>query len=379
MTTIASVRAIPLAITLDEPWDFSIERYAQTTCVLVEVTTDSGLVGYGEAIARKSPRSAAMVVDDLLAPLAVGRDLRDAGQIWFACVDSLRRWGHSRGFLLEALAGLDIALWDLRARDLDRSVADLLPWGARRQVPVYASSIYFKPTVAEAVELAESTVKEGHRALKIKTGHRAEDGGIGRDVQTVQAIRDAVGSQVTLMCDVNSMYTYADALRFTRQVADCDLQWIEEPFPPDDLDGYAALARTSPVPIAAGESEFGVHGFRDLIARDALAFAQPDIARCGGFTGALQIASYCYAHHVPVMPHTGFSGGINNLASTLLAATVPEGGMLEHMIIGNPLRELFTEPLPDPVDGVVAVPDGPGLGHDVDPERLDAFRAATSS
>jgi D-galactarolactone cycloisomerase len=167
-------------------------------------------------------------------------------------------------------------------------------------------------------------------------------------VDTVRAIREAVGPSVELMCDANSAHTLATARRFVEQVADCDLVGLEEPIPPDDLDGYVKLSDSSPVP--ARRRRVGVLGVRLSRSRcwGALAYAQPDIARCGGFTGALQIASLCYAYDVPVCPHTGFSGGINNLASAFLAATVPQPGPLEHMIIGNPLRDVFTEPLPDP-------------------------------
>ncbi|MQA08545.1 MAG: hypothetical protein GEU98_08320 [Pseudonocardiaceae bacterium] len=375
MTKIDSVRAVPVEVALDEPWDFGMGRYDVATCVLVEVGTDSGLVGYGEAIARKSPRTTATVVEDLLRPIAVGRPLTEAGQIWYESLETLRRWGHSRGFLLEALSGLDIALWDLRGRELRRPVAELLPGPAARSVPVYASSVYFKPTVRDAVALAESTIARGYDALKIKLGHPREHGGLNRDVRTVRAIREAVGPDVRLCTDANSAYTFADARRFVEQVADCDLLWLEEPFPADDLGAYRALAAVSPVPLAAGEAEFSVLGFRELIGTGAIAYAQPDIARCGGFTGALQIADYCFAHNVPICPHTGFSGGVNNLASLVLAGSVFELDMLEHMIIGNPLREMFTEPLPEPDGGLLELPTGAGLGRDVDAAWLAEHRA----
>lgn len=369
---IARVTAHVLEARLDEPWDFGIEPYRTSTCVVVEVEAESGARGYGEAIARKTPRTTATLVEDLLRPLAVGRPVTDAGRIWFEAVSSLRRWGHSRGFLLEAIAGLDIALWDLRAREADVPIGALLPYGRTDEVTTYASSIYFQPSVEDAVSLAERTVAGGVARLKVKIGHRAEQGGLRRDIDTVRSIAEAL-PDTELMLDANGVYTFADARILVEALGDLGIRWLEEPFPPDDLAAYRALAAVSAIPLAAGESEFSVFGFRDLVTTGSIAFAQPDIARCGGFTGALQIADLCYAHHVPVCPHTGFSGGINNLAALHLTAGVLEPGPLEHMIIGNPLRDLFTEPLPEPEDGVMAVVDGPGLGREVDPGKLAAF------
>lgn len=377
MNRIASVVTHVLEAPLADPWDFGIESYAVSTCVVVEVTSESGHVGYGESIARKSPRTAAALVDDLLTPIAVGREVSDAGRVWEDCVNTLRRWGHSRGFLLEALSGLDIALWDLRARVLDVPLRHLLPNGGGRPVPTYGSSIYFQPTVDDAAALAAKVVEAGHRRIKIKIGHRTEQGGLRRDIDTVTAIRDAVPGDVELMLDANGAYGFAEARVLVEALRSLGLLWLEEPLPPDDLQGYADLARISPIPLAAGESEFSAFGFAELLKRNALAYAQPDIARCGGFTGALQILSLCYANNIKVCPHTGFSGGINNLAGLHLAATVMGPTLLEHMIIGNPLRDIFTEPLPEPENGMITPPDGIGLGYQIDPEKLAAYRPRT--
>jgi L-alanine-DL-glutamate epimerase-like enolase superfamily enzyme len=372
---ITSVRTHVLEAPLAEPWDFGIEPYRVSTCVVVEIASESGAVGYGECIARKSASTTSHLVEDLLAPIALGRDVADAGMVWEEGFNTLRRWGHHRGFLLEALSGLDIALWDLRARVLDVPLRYLLPNGGGRTVQTYASSVYFKPTVEEAVDLAEEVVRGGDHRLKIKIGHRAEQGGLRRDIETVSAIHEALPSDVELMLDANGAYSFADARILVEALAPLGILWLEEPFPPDDVEGYAALARISPIPLAAGESEFSVFGFSALLARGALGYAQPDIARCGGFTGALQILDLCYAHNVPVCPHTGFSGGINNLAGLHLAAGTMGGALLEHMIIGNPLRDIFTAPLPEPKGGQMSPPDGVGLGYVIDPAKLEEHRS----
>lgn len=373
MSRITSVEATVLMADLDSPWDFGIEPYAHSTAVLVKVTADSGEVGFGEAIARKSPKTTATLVEDLLAPLAIGRDVDELGAIWLNCVNTLRRWGHSRGFLNEAIAGLDIALWDLRAREHGLPVAAFLPYGARESVPVYGSSVYFQETVADAVKVAKDMGSQGFPDIKIKIGHRRDQGGLDRDIQTVREIRAGLSSDVGIMLDANGAYSFAQARILVESLSDLGVIWLEEPFPPDDLTGYSALAKVSAVPLAAGESEFSVFGFRDLLQTNSLGFAQPDIARCGGFTGALQVVNLCYAMNIPVCPHTGFSGGINNLASLHLASTLPTEASLEFMTIGNPLRDIFVGGLPEPVDGRLEVPTGVGLGVEVDLDLVAKF------
>lgn len=150
-----------LSAALQEPWEFSVEAYDRLTCVVVEVSSSSGEVGYGEAIARRSPRTTATLIEDLLAPLAVGRPTDAIGDIWTEAVGALRPWGHERGFLMEAVSGLDVTLWDLCARELGVSVSSLLPGPNRPSIPTFASSIYFQPTVERAVELATRTLEAG--------------------------------------------------------------------------------------------------------------------------------------------------------------------------------------------------------------------------
>jgi L-alanine-DL-glutamate epimerase-like enolase superfamily enzyme len=373
MSRITNVEASVLMADLDSPWDFGIEPYAHSTAVLVKVTAESGEVGFGEAIARKSPKTTATLVEDLLAPFAIGRVVDDLGAIWLDCVNTLRRWGHSRGFLHEAVAGLDIALWDLRAREHGLSVGAFLPYGARGSVPVYGSSVYFQESVADAVKVAQDMEAQGFPDIKIKIGHRADQGGLERDIATVKEIRKGLRPETGTMLDANGAYSFAQARILVESLRDLGVIWLEEPFPPDDLTGYAALAAVSAVPLAAGESEFSVFGFRDLLKSNSLGFAQPDIARCGGFTGALQVVNFCYAMNIPVCPHTGFSGGINNLASLHLASTLPAEASLEFMTIGNPLRDMFVGGLPEPVNGRLEVPKGVGLGVDLDLDLVAKF------
>ena len=172
--------------------------------------------------------------------------------------------------------------------------------------------------------------------------------------------------------------TSATAIRVGRQIEECDIAFLEEPLPPDDLDGYAHLRRSVRVPLAAGETEFGIFGFRDLIARGCIDVLQPEVARIGGLTAARRLWALAHAHNLQYAPHTGFSGGIAHLASLHLAAAAPNFSTYEYMgtqYIQNPLREIFTTPFPIPEDGWLRVPTGPGLGMDVDPAAIQRYDA----
>jgi L-alanine-DL-glutamate epimerase-like enolase superfamily enzyme len=178
---------------------------------------------------------------------------------------------------------------------------------------------------------------------------------------------------VDIMLDVNSAYDAATAITVCRRLEDEDITWIEEPVPPDDLEGYRRVREGQSIPVAAGESEFGVFGFRELIARGAIDIVQPDVARVGGFTGARRVGVLAHAYNLRYAPHTGFSAGVSHLAALHVAASVPNLMTYEYFFAPNPLRDLFTEPFPVPREGMIAVPQGPGLGLELDERVLRKF------
>jgi L-alanine-DL-glutamate epimerase-like enolase superfamily enzyme len=379
---IARVVAHSLAVRLERPVVFAIGPYDTFTATLVEVTTEDGRTGVGECIVRRAPRVTAAIVQDLLAPLLVGRDARDIGRLWDAMFAQLRRWGHSRGFVLEAMSGIDIALWDLAAQASGEPVYRVLRGAGRDRVPVYASKVYLAATDSMVAQ-ARQQVEAGFGAIKVQVGRSETAGGMLGDVATVRAIREAVGPGVTLLLDANGAFDAATAIRFCRHLEPLDIAWLEEPVPPDDISGYRLLRRRTTIPIAGGESEFGIFGFRDLIERRAIDVLQPDISRIGGFTAALWLGALAYAYNLRVAPHTGFSSGVAQLAALHLAAATPNLLIYEYMlpdllaagggVAQNPLRDIFTAPFPTPREGMLDVPAGPGLGYDVDWARVRAF------
>jgi len=372
---IAAITCTPLAGRTPRPVEFSIGTFPTFYAVVVQVTADDGQVGVGECIVRRAPEVVTTVVDRLLAPLVLGRDPWDVEGLWDEMLALLRRWGHSRGFVLEAMSGIDIALWDLLARSVGKPLYKFLGGAGRENVRCYISKVYFDEIPKMAAE-ARAQVDRGFNAVKVQIGWPASRGGDRADVRTVRAIREAVGPDVDIMLDANGAYDVGTAVRVGRQLEELNVAWLEEPVPADDLDGYAHIRRSVRVPLAAGETEFGLFGFRDLIARGCIDVLQPEVARIGGLTAARRLWALAHAHNLPYAPHTGFSGGIAHLASLHLAAAAPNFYTYEYMgtqYVQNPLREIFTQPFPVPVKGELAVPHGPGLGLELDPDALRRY------
>jgi len=339
----------------------------------VEITTDDGITGVGECIARRAPRVVDTVVRELLWPVIQGRDPRDAGGLHDEMLGRLRPWGHYRGFVQEGMSGIDQALWDIVAQAQGVPLYKVLGGAGRDRIPVYGSKVY-TTDFREMAKVAEEAVRRGHKAIKIQLGRSAEFGGPNADVEVCRVIREAIGPDIEMGADVNGAYDAGMAIRVCEKIAKYDLWFLEEPVFPDDLDGYERIRRVSSVPLACGESEFGTFGFRELFRRGLIDVAQPDVARVGGFTAGMRVGAMVSAYNLRLAPHTGFSCGVAQLASLHLSAAVPNLSRCEWMFITeNALAEIFEEPLPQPKDGVVAMPTKPGLGLALDRKKLKKF------
>lgn len=367
---IESVHARLLEASPDTGVTFGMGLFNTYSAVLVEVRSDSGLVGYGEAMARRGGQMTATAVEKLFTDVLVGEDPRNIEGLWVRMVDRLRRWGHTAGVVMEAVSGVDIALWDLVGKEEGRPVWQLLAGAGRTQVPCYASSVYIDE-VSVMCDQAYEQQQRGFTRLKVKIGRTDDAGGSMADLAALSAIRDTVGPAMSLVVDANGAYDCADAIRMARAMEALDIRWFEEPVPPDDLAGYERLHQMTSVPLARGETDFGIFTLRDVIARRLIDVVQPDMARGGGITGARHVYSHTYAANLAFAPHTGFSGGLSQLAALHVAAAAPTLLALEYMFIDNPLREIFVGGYPSAVDGHVSVPGGPGLGLEMDEEKLD--------
>ena len=364
--TIRSVVAHPLRATLPTVQRTSQGDWPALEIVVVEVTTESGLTGIGECLARRGATGYARFLRDALAPKLIGRSAHDRRALWNAMRGTLT--GRDGGMLVESIAGIDIALWDLAGQAAGQPVWRLLGGEGRGRVMAYASSINWAEEARMEAEIA-AALDRGFRQIKLKVGQP-----VAKAVAHVRRARKQAGEGIGLSVDANWAYDADDALRVGKALAEQDYLWFEEPVRPDDHAGYRRLARHLPVRLAAGESDFVARQSAGLVAEHVLGLVQPDVARSGGITETWRIAEHAALHGVAYAPHVGWSGGICAAASLHLAAAAESFMTFECMVFDNPLRQALTAPLEGDVsrleDGHLAVPDRPGLGVTLDPEAL---------
>jgi len=341
------------------------------TC-LIEIDTDTGLTGLGEAKVGVGNLGnyAALVtlVHAELAPLLIGRDPRDVSALWETIYNGTRAHyvaGHGRtfpivgrrGITISALSGIDIALWDLLGKSLGQPVWRLLGGRVRERIPAYASGGW--APVGGVGEQLSQYVERGHRAVKMRVG--LQDKSVDDSAARVREARATLGPGVGLMVDAHGTWSVREAQRFARKVEDCDLGWLEEPVTPDNPAGQAEVRAATDIPIAAGETEQTRFAFRDLIEAHAVDVLQPDVAIAGGITETLRICALAATHGLTVAPHLW--GGAVLFASGLhLATAVPCVTTLEFSRGENALlNDLVVEPF-DLVDGYMIPNDRPGLG-----------------
>ncbi len=384
---ITKIEAIPLLVKLPATMAAPIsipnaDRLKATVfkgyrACLVKVHTDEGVVGVGECTVRLAPEATAAIVREI-GEVIMGLDPTHTGVAWELLFSVMMNRGHLQGFFLEALSGIDIALWDIKGKVHDRPVYELLGGPQRDKIWSYASSLRFRgleTTVGEAKEFVEA----GYNAMKLKVGsdrHRPD-----ADIELATAVREAVGPEVFLSADANCGFERPAAMKLAKVLEDLDYAWFEEPLPPDDHDGYAQMAQALTMPIAGGETEFTRFGFRRLFTSRALDIVQPNVGRAGGFTECMRIAALAESFHIPYAPHTGSTTSVCHVAELHLSAALPNFMIYEHMQAdwskteGNPLREnLLTEPAEVRDGPFIALPGGPGLGVELDEDVVDRYR-----
>ena len=379
---ITAVSAHCLASDLETPFAFSQGWVKRRGACIVEVQTDAGLTGWGEALCQglQPPQIAAAAIESALRPLLIGADPLQIEPLWHRMYMQTRDFG-MKGAMIAAISGVDIALWDIAGKSLGQPVWRLLGGAHRDRVQVYATGFYRVAGQGEAPRLAaeaEQRAAEGFRYLKIKLGF-----GVADDIAVMQAVAGAIeGRGLRMMIDTNHAYGVADAARLGRAMAPHDLRWYEEPVAAEDLAGYRELRAKLDVPIAGGENEFTVFGFRQLLDARAVDIAQPDVCAAGGFTACRHIAALALAHGVQVNPHV-WGSSVGQAASLHLICALPlanpslhaDEPVFEYDCSAHPFREhLVDRPLRQR-DGWLERPDRPGLGIEVDRGALERYRA----
>ena len=361
---ITGVTAYPLTKSLATAQTTSQQSYRKVSICLVRIDTDEGIYGVGESLARFGAAGYAKIIEVLLAPIIIGKNPLQIKAIWDALRKTLN--GRSGGILFEAIAAIDIALWDLYGKALQQPVYALLGGKIHEKIPAYASSIMVGTNEEEQ---ADRILSLGFNSIKLKISADVQ-----KEIARVKRLRRHVGPDIALMVDVNYAFNEQQALYFAQAVHEDNLLWFEEPIDPDNREGYLRLSRRSPVPLAAGESEFTVRGCTDLLSSGALSYVQPDVTRFGGITESHCLAIVADAFHIQFAPHVGFSGAICIAASLHLAAAAPNLSCLECMVTPSVFREkLVCEPVGLPtqiVNGTLAIPESPGLGVEVDWDYL---------
>jgi L-alanine-DL-glutamate epimerase-like enolase superfamily enzyme len=343
---------------------------------LVRVRTDEGITGIGE-VSPMAPGVTDALVRELLTPIVVGQDPLQIERLWHEMYHKSHKAG-PMGVLLEAMAGIDIALWDIAGKAANLPLYALLGGKFRDRPRVYASSMRRDMTPEEEADRAVEYKEKGYPAYKMHSATRwAYDDGFDQTVDTVRAIRKAVGDDFDIMVDVNNAYLPATALKVARQLEEYGVWHFEEPLAAHDRDGYAELAAAVDIPIAAGEQEYTRWQFRDLILHNKVDILQPDVVKCGGITEWKKIAAVCQAFNKPITVHNT-QPTVGTVAHLHLWASTPNCVYpQEYNIEPHPLRDdspILTEPL-TVVDGRLTPPEGPGLGISLDEGMLAKLAA----
>jgi L-alanine-DL-glutamate epimerase-like enolase superfamily enzyme len=373
---------VPIPLEKQHTSDFG--RTTSFDSVIVRVETDKGITGWGEAKAGVGSAAAcgglAAIINQDYTPLLVGQDPREISRLWDVMYNTPREgfavgMGHvlpqlgRRGLSVSAIAGVDIALWDILGKSLGAPVWQLLGGRRAERMAAYASGGWADAEHIGA-QLKGYCDAAGFQAVKMRVG--VMDGSPAGSAARVRAARAALGPDIKLMADAHGTWTVAEARAFCRMVEDCDLFWFEEPVTADDKQGQAEVRRSSTVPISSGESEFTRHDFRELAELRAADVLQPDLAIAGGITEGVRIGAIASAFNLRLAPHL-WSGAPAFAAGLHLAASNSAGFILEYSLGHNPMLHELVEESFSVADGMVEIPDRPGLGITIREEFLGRY------
>jgi D-galactarolactone cycloisomerase len=340
------------------------------SATLVQVYTDEGISGLGSCSGNGELIQG--IVAKVLAPLLLGLDPTDIDAVWDK---AYFRGGHkefgTRGIGVVALSGIDVALWDILGKVRGVPLYQLLGGKCRDKVPVYATALYPEEP-SKVAKRARVFADQGFHGVKIKVGFDLE-----QDIRIVRAVREELGNDFIVMTDANQGYSVDVALKASEAFADCGAFWLEEPLFVEDIEGHTQLREKGKTPIAVGENLHMSYAFENFIARGAVDFIQPDVARAGGISEIRKIAAIAAKHKVPVSFHT-WGDGVALAASVHLSAALKNCIVMELDYTYNPLREeLLTDPF-KVENGYLVSPEKPGLGIELSQAALQRFAFAGS-
>lgn len=375
---ITEVIAHQLHVNVDEPFTSSRGWYYKSKgALVVEIRTDTGLVGWGDCYGPAAINRS--IIENVLKVGLIGRDPFDVEVLWEELYNKIKDYGLT-GMTIASISGIDIALWDLIGKAVKQPIHKLIGGAFRTQLQAYATGLYFKDMNRlneEAVDEARGYVEQGFKAIKMKIGL----GSITKDIDRVAAVRDAIGKDVQLMVDANHCFNVPQAVAIGRELQKLDIFWFEEPISPEDLDGYVEVTNKLDMAIAGGENEFTKFGFRRILEKRAMDIVQPDVCAAGGITECKKIATLAQAHSIQCVPHAwgtaiGLAATMHYLASLPFTppCLVPVPPMLEYEQTFNPFRDELSSTDLTHKGGFVTVPNGPGLGIEINRDVLERYK-----
>jgi len=385
---IKDVKTFLLKVPLGKKRFYSSQcEFPERNSLLVKIETDNGIYGWGESGQYGPGEPGATFIETVLKPRLIGKNPLDINVLWEDMFTGIRDFGRKTTGI-EAISGIDIALWDIAGKFYQKPIYELLGGAFRKKLRGYATGCYYrgndvldyKKSLQVLKDEASGYIDNGFTALKGKIGLLH----IEEDAERVAVIRDAVGNDTLLMVDANHAYNLHTAKKIGKYLEELKVYFFEEPVLPEDIYGYKTLRETLSLTIAAGENEFTRFGFLELLKNNCLDIIQPNIGCAGGFTDVKRIEALASTYHVQIIPHC-WGSGVALAAALQFSATIapsphtafekaPENApMIEYDKNFNPLRdELLTEAF-KVEDGFVQVPDGPGLGIEINMPIIEKY------
>lgn len=365
---------------LETPFKFSQGWVDKRSSVIVEVIDDNGNSGFGECLChgQQSPHLAGAFIEHCYKEEIIGEDPFNTEVIWEKLYNKSRPFGQ-QGIALNALSGLDIAIWDLKGKILGMPISKLLGGRFRDKLCAYATGFYRKEAgiyPADAISEALKYKGMGFKGMKLKVGFTPE-----KDIEYIRAVRSAIGPEIMLMADFNAAYSQAEARKIILELEAEKIYFYEELLSPEDISGYKALRNLTGSYMAAGEEIFGKIAIKEWLKEGALDIYQPDVCSSGGFTECKKMAAIAGAYNTAIMPHA-WGSGIGLAAALQFIATIPNAPMsyepsemfLEFDQSDHPFRKELINDTIKYEDGYIYVPDQPGLGIEINREILEEYR-----
>jgi galactonate dehydratase len=340
--------------------------------VFLEVETDEGITGVGEVSSTGFAKTMEMAVWDFKR-LLIGENPLEIERLWEYLYR--RKFWRQDLILCTALSGIEMALWDIKGKECGKPVYELLGGPTRTKVKAYANYWFMgAKSVSDYAKMAAAAVEKGYTALKWspfgKSAHSVTTEELAVIVECVKRVREAVGPRIDLLLDAHGRFNLPTARRVLSALEEYNLFFVEEALPPENIDAFVELKRMVKVPLATGERLVTRYQFRDLLAKFAVDYIQPDTLHCGGISETRKIAAMAEAYYVPLVPHN--PGGPVSTASMIhVAASIPNFEVLEFIHVPN--RENI---LKDPLvweDGYFHLPTKPGLGVELNHKECAKF------